>query len=80
LEEIRAFKEKDFSDSPVLTDEQLSNMKPCHLVNKDTWKPRKQVLSIRIDADVLAAIKASGKGYQTRVNDILRDAVSSDRL
>ena len=34
LEEIRAFKEKEFSDSPVLTDEQLFTMKPCHLVNK----------------------------------------------
>lgn len=31
LEEIRHFKNTDFSDCPVLTDEQLAQMKPCHL-------------------------------------------------
>jgi len=29
--------------------------------------------TIRFDADVLAALKASGKGWQTRVNDAMRD-------
>jgi uncharacterized protein (DUF4415 family) len=37
-------------------------------------KPRQQV-SIRLDADVLAKLKASGPGWQTRVNEILRKAV-----
>ena len=35
LEEIRAFKNTDFSDCPVLTEDQLAQMKPCHLVNRD---------------------------------------------
>ncbi|KAF1048901.1 MAG: hypothetical protein GAK38_01016 [Xylophilus sp.] len=35
---------------------------------------------MRVDADVLAAIKASGAGWQTRVNDLLRDAVRSGKL
>jgi len=33
LEEIRNFKNMDFSDCPELTDEQLAQLKPCHIVN-----------------------------------------------
>ena len=29
--------------------------------------------TIRFDADVLAAFRATGKGWQTRVNDAMRD-------
>ncbi len=37
--------------------------------------PVKVPTTIRLDADVLEALKASGKGWQTRVNDALRDLV-----
>ena len=43
-----------------------------------TWYrtvPVKQQISIKIDKDILEALKAEGKGYQTRINKILRDAV-----
>ncbi len=33
--------------------------------------------TIRFDADVLAAVKATGKGWQTRVNDAMREWVRS---
>lgn len=36
-------------------------------------KPLKVPTTIRFDADVLAALKASGKGWQTRVNEAMRD-------
>jgi uncharacterized protein (DUF4415 family) len=32
----------------------------------------KEPVKIRLDADVLAALKASGDGWQTRINDALR--------
>lgn len=80
LEEIRAFKNTDFSDCPVLTEDQLAQMKPCHLVNRDMWRPKKEVLNIRIDADILATLKHSGAGWQTRVNDYLRHGVASGQL
>jgi len=35
--------------------------------------PLKVPTTIRFDADVLAELKASGKGWQTRVNDAMRD-------
>jgi uncharacterized protein (DUF4415 family) len=39
------------------------------------YRPVKQQLTVRIDADVLAWLKAQGKGYQSRLNEILRIAM-----
>jgi uncharacterized protein (DUF4415 family) len=33
----------------------------------------KERITIRFDADVLEAFRATGKGWQTRVNDAMRD-------
>jgi uncharacterized protein (DUF4415 family) len=41
------------------------------------WPPSKQQLTIRLDTDVLAWLKAAGRGYQTRINRILRAAMES---
>lgn len=35
--------------------------------------PTKVPTTIRFDADVLAALKASGKGWQTRDNEVVKD-------
>jgi len=35
--------------------------------------------TIRFDADVLAAFKATGAGWQTRINDALRDWLQSQK-
>ena len=36
------------------------------------YRPLKKPISVRIDADVLAWLKKSGPGYQSRINEILR--------
>jgi uncharacterized protein (DUF4415 family) len=36
------------------------------------YRPLKQAISMRLDADVVAWLKKRGKGYQTRANNILR--------
>ena len=36
------------------------------------YKPIKKATTIRIDADILSWLQAYGKGYQTRINAILR--------
>jgi len=41
--------------------------------------PRKEHINIRIDADVLAWFKQTGRGYQTRINNVLRAFVESRR-
>jgi uncharacterized protein (DUF4415 family) len=37
------------------------------------YRPVKQAVSIRLDADVLAWLKSKGSGYQTKVNSLLRE-------
>jgi len=39
--------------------------------------PPKQAVKLRIDADVLAWFRATGKGYQTRMNNVLRAFVEN---
>ena len=39
------------------------------------YRRRKKSLTIRIDADVLAWLRAQEKGYQTRIDALLREAV-----
>jgi uncharacterized protein (DUF4415 family) len=35
----------------------------------------KKVVNVRLDADLVERLKATGKGWQTRANDMLRKAV-----
>jgi uncharacterized protein (DUF4415 family) len=37
---------------------------------------KRPTLNMRIDAEVLGAFKATGPGWQTRINAVLRDAVA----
>lgn len=67
-------------ECPEITDEQMKNFKPWYEVHpkgSDIYKVsvKKTSISLRIDNDVLAALKNMGKGYQTRINNILRQAV-----
>jgi uncharacterized protein (DUF4415 family) len=51
----------------------------AHPTDEDFWKkakivmpPVKETMTIRLDADVLEWFRRQGKGYQTRINAILR--------
>jgi uncharacterized protein (DUF4415 family) len=63
----RPDREIDYSDIPALSDEQLKNA-----VRGRFYKPVKQQITARVDADVLDWLKSQGKGYQGRMNAILR--------
>ncbi|MBZ5701749.1 MAG: BrnA antitoxin family protein [Acidobacteriia bacterium] len=43
------------------------------------YRPIKRPVTIRVDADVLAWLKRRGKGYQTRINKLLREAMEGKR-
>lgn len=62
--------EIDYSDIPPLD-------KSFFKKAIEAWPPVKQQLTIRLDADVLHWLKANGRGYQTRINRILRAAMES---
>jgi uncharacterized protein (DUF4415 family) len=59
--------EIDTSDIPEMTDEQWKKAARGHF-----YRPRKKQITARVDADVLEWLKAQGKGYQSRINAILR--------
>ena len=75
IKEIKNFPVTYGKDSPKLTSDQIARMKPAH---PEYWRvePVKVSLSIKIDADVLSWFKSKGKGYQTRINNALRDVMS----
>ncbi|HLW84049.1 MAG TPA: BrnA antitoxin family protein [Candidatus Sulfotelmatobacter sp.] len=43
------------------------------------YRPPKKAVTIRLDADVLEWLKGYGKGYQTRANLLLRNAMTSTK-
>ena len=67
LKRVDALRDEDidFSDVPELDAEFFRKARVV-------VPPRKQQLTIRLDTDVLAWLKSQGKGYQSRINAILR--------
>jgi uncharacterized protein (DUF4415 family) len=76
----------DAVDSPELTDEQLAEMRPfaevfpdlAESIRRARGRPAvatpKQQISLRLDPDVIEKFKATGKGWQSRINDVLKAA------
>ncbi|MHB0952857.1 MAG: BrnA antitoxin family protein [Allorhizobium sp.] len=91
FEEGRGYTREDWdavSDNPELTAEQIARMKPFREVfpelaekidKKLGGRPKsdnpKRAISIRLDAEVIERFKASGEGWQSRMNEALRKAV-----
>jgi len=71
-------------DSPEWTAEDFARAKPGRdvlppgFLAKRRGRPpaseTKEAISIRLDSDVIAAFKAAGDGWQSRMNDALRAA------
>src|ERR1700692_79829 len=61
--------EIDFSDIPEITPEMW-----WHATRGNPYLRKKEQLTVRLDADVLAWLKGLGKGYQTKLNALLREA------
>ncbi len=59
--------EIDTSDIPELTAEQWKKG-----IRGRFYRPVKRQITARVDADVLEWLQADGKGYQSRINAILR--------
>ncbi len=69
----RSDREIDLSDTPEIRE------LPSDAVVGRFYRPKKAIVTIRIDADVLAWLKASGGGYQTRINEYLRRLMRKNR-
>jgi uncharacterized protein (DUF4415 family) len=73
-------------DKTLLSDKQLSDMKPVSEFSKlkklvkrgrPPKKNPKQSTTIRLNADVLLFFKTRGKGWQTEINNVLQKHVDS---
>jgi uncharacterized protein (DUF4415 family) len=60
----------DLSDMPEVVDWSGAEMGKF-------YRPPKKSVTMRLDADILEWLKGYGKGYQTRVNLLLRHAMAS---
>jgi uncharacterized protein (DUF4415 family) len=77
-------------DNPEITDEQFARMRPAREVlppeffeaidemRRARGRPKletpKKLVSLRLDQDVVEKFRATGKGWQSRINDVLKRA------
>jgi len=66
--------EIDYSDIPELPEKFWENAKVVFPEVKE-----KQLISIRLDREILEYFKAEGKGYQTRINAVLKTYIDAQR-
>ena len=73
---ITAAAESD-PDAQPLTDAQLAAMVPMRsLRGRPKSESRKLLLSVRYSPEVVAYFKSTGEGWQTRMDDVLREYVA----
>ncbi|MEA1940703.1 MAG: BrnA antitoxin family protein [Pseudomonadota bacterium] len=64
--------EIDFSDIPELDE--------AWFAEAEVWTPpAKKQITLRLDEDIVAYFKEQGKGYQTRMNAVLRAFVDAKK-
>lgn len=71
-------KPEDYEDAPELTEDQLADA----IVSRPGRRGRPPIsnpklpIKLRLDPDLVASLKATGPGWQTRINDALRAMLS----
>jgi uncharacterized protein (DUF4415 family) len=77
LEKLRRMKDEDIdlTEMPELGDSFFKNATQPNL-----YRPLKTSTTVRIDSEIIAWLKSYGKGYQTKINAILRAEMIRDRL
>jgi len=66
--------EIDFSDAPELSDEAIK-----YAIRKPFFQPPKKQITTNLDLDVFKWLKSHGRGYQLRLNSILREAMNKEQ-
>lgn len=84
--EIQAMIASD-PDNPELTEAEIADLRPfrdvfpdlAESIDRKLGRPKaespKKAISIRLDQEVIDRFKASGEGWQSRMNEALRKAV-----
>jgi len=79
LQRLRALSKRpdseiDLSDIPEITDEQWRTA-----VRYNPYLAKKKQITVRLDTDILDWLQSFVKGYQTRLNVMLRMAMKADQ-
>ncbi len=74
LNEIKSIKEEDidYSEIPELNKEFWDNVKPV-------YPKGKKAISIRLDKEIIDFFKNEGKGYQSKINNVLRTYIEAHK-
>ena len=81
-------KDKTKTDWPRLRREHAAGQEPAKETAEGDFDwakaavimpPAKAAISLRLDTDVLAFFKAQGRGYQTRINAVLRSYMEAQQ-
>lgn len=62
-------------DTKELSADEFRRLKPIKPRGRPLGSGQKTQITVRFDNDIIAAFKASGPGWQTRINDILKEWV-----
>lgn len=74
-EDLAYARSLDFSDALTVDEMPLLKALQNNPKARAMYAPRKKSITCKVDEDVLAWLKNSGRGYQTRLNAILRQAM-----
>lgn len=66
-------------DNKIDTSEMLEVVDWSKAVVGKFYRPIKEPVTIRLDADIVAWLKKEGPGYQTRINALLRKVMTGKR-
>jgi len=72
IKQIDTIKEKDIDNSeiPELDKNFWNNARPV-------YSKGKKAISIRLDSDIIDFFKEEGKGYQSKINNVLRSYIEA---
>jgi len=74
LERVDAIRDEDIDCSDISEVTDFSKFRPWE--QRQMFKPVKVAVTCKLDADIVAWLKQGGKGYQTRLNSILRQVMA----
>jgi uncharacterized protein (DUF4415 family) len=66
-------------DTRELSPEEMAQLRPLRRPGRPLSESPKVSTTIRFDADVLEAMKATGPGWQTRINELVREYLEARR-
>jgi uncharacterized protein (DUF4415 family) len=69
LDGIEPEEDEDAPDATLLMREAITK----HRLGRPAGSGNKEQIAIRIDRDILSSFRAAGSGWQTRMNNVLRE-------